>query len=613
MVVQHNLQAMNSNRMLGITQGQIAGSTEKLSSGYQINRAADNAAGLSISEKMRKQIRGLDQASTNAEDGISCVQTAEGAMAEVQEMLQRMNELCVQAANGTNSMTDRQYIQDEIDQLVDEIDRVAETSKFNETYLLKGDEANGKINKYITSYSMTYALNSEANINKNGPKHKVNYRGQNNLYIVSTSIHKGNSSMHLTATKIGNGDDITDYMAAKEGAPNKAGAVLSASYQAFVAVELNYQVESGYGGDVYSAMEEADKSKVTLVKGKADEEYNIDLSTDGTSSTVRANRDLYIYNSKTQTMTKVKQGEDMTEYLDVDATGKNLKASMKDGFRLMDILYGDPSQSKDTAEPDANNALKTSKRVLVSKIVDDDSKGFEWNNKVLEVAMAENQLYDADGQVVSGIALNKYFDDNGKYTGGLFATKEARAVDEILAKDGTAVFGTASANKGNWLDGVKATLTISKYISQASTQVAKDLSVTLHVGADSDRANKVTAQIQSITAAGLGVDKLASWNIGIVDQTGNNATSAIDVVAEALQQVSTQRSALGAVQNRLEHTIKNLDNVVENTTAAESRIRDTDMAEEMVQYSNNNVLQQAGQSMLAQSNQANQGVLSLLQ
>ena len=141
MVVQHNMQALNANRMLGITTSAQAKSTEKLSSGYKINRAADDAAGLSISEKMRKQIKGLDQASTNAQDGISAVQTAEGALTEVHSMLQRMNELAVQAANGTNSETDRQSIQDEIEQLTTEIDRVAETTKFNEAYLLKG---NGK-------------------------------------------------------------------------------------------------------------------------------------------------------------------------------------------------------------------------------------------------------------------------------------------------------------------------------------------------------------------------------------------------------------------------------------------------------------------------------------
>ena len=149
MVVQHNLTAMNSNRMLGLTTASQAKSTEKLSSGYKINRAADDAAGLSISEKMRKQIRGLTQASSNAQDGISSVQTAEGALNEVQDMLQRMNELAVKSANGTNSEDDRSYIQNEIDQLTTEIDRVAETTKFNETYLLKGDKSK-------TDYAFSY-------------------------------------------------------------------------------------------------------------------------------------------------------------------------------------------------------------------------------------------------------------------------------------------------------------------------------------------------------------------------------------------------------------------------------------------------------------------------
>ena len=134
MVVQHNLTAMNSNRMLGVTTSAQAKSTEKLSSGYKINRAADDAAGLSISEKMRKQIRGLTQASSNAQDGISAVQTAEGALNEVQDMLQRMNELAVKAANGTNSEDDRNYIQDEVNQLIKEIDRVSTTTKFTSSF-----------------------------------------------------------------------------------------------------------------------------------------------------------------------------------------------------------------------------------------------------------------------------------------------------------------------------------------------------------------------------------------------------------------------------------------------------------------------------------------------
>ena len=140
MVVQHNMQAANANRMLNVTTSAQSKSTEKLSSGYKINRAADDAAGLSISEKMRKQIKGLDRASTNAQDGVSAVQTAEGALTEVHSMLQRMNELAVQSANGTNSKDDRDAIQSEVDQLTKEINRVSETTKFNETYLLKGSD-----------------------------------------------------------------------------------------------------------------------------------------------------------------------------------------------------------------------------------------------------------------------------------------------------------------------------------------------------------------------------------------------------------------------------------------------------------------------------------------
>ena len=189
MVVQHNLTAMNSNRMLGLTQSSQAKSTEKLSSGYKINRAADDAAGLSISEKMRKQIRGLTQASANAEDGISTVQTAEGALNEVQDMLQRMNELAVKASNGTNSENDRTYIQNEIDQLTTEIDRVAETTKFNETYLLKGDK------DAVKGYSYSYGKATAA---------AATFDGQKN--ITSTGSNTGSK---ITVTAATPADDKT--------------------------------------------------------------------------------------------------------------------------------------------------------------------------------------------------------------------------------------------------------------------------------------------------------------------------------------------------------------------------------------------------------------------
>ena len=313
MVVQHNLTAMNSNRMLGITTGNQAKSTEKLSSGYKINRAADDAAGLSISEKMRRQIKGLTQASANAEDGISCVQTAEGALNEVHDMLQRMNELAVKGETGTLTTVDRSYIQSEVKQLMDEIDRVAQTTTFNEQNLLDG-----------------------------------------------TFTGKG----------------------------------------------LQVGAESG-------------------------------------------------------------------QHIDVSITAMSMTN-------------------------------------LVAKA---------------ENAEIKYDNYDEDGAKVEDIELTK---------------------------------------------------TIA--------QAVVDKFQTNYKGATADDTVATSRDFASLNA----------------------------FVKSALQTVSKQRSDLGAIQNRLEHTIANLDNVVENTTAAESQIRDTDMATEMVRYSNNNILQQAGQSMLAQANQANQGVLSLL-
>ena len=579
MVVQHNLQAMNANRMLGITTKEASGSTEKLSSGYRINRAADDAAGLAISEKMRKQIRGLSQASSNAEDGISCVQTAEGALAEVQDMLQRMNELAVQAANGTNSATDRQYIQDEFDQLIEEIDRVAETTKFHETDLLKGDDAKPTKNMYITNYSVTYTKNDLPN-NIKGIDYKTNYVGTNNIYIVSSSIYSTSSNISLTGNKIQNGDDITKYMEkVKTGNTkdtNKAGATLNTtSYVAFVNVELDSDVQKGSNGNV---------------NGHGQTNVTKDLSTDGTTSTVRANRDLFIYNTANSTVTRITEGTDMTEYLNTDNT-------MKDKYRLVDVLYGD--------EKKVDSKAATSTRVQTSIT---NNQPFAWTDNYLERDVSSKQLYDADGQIVSGVALNKFFDENGNYKGGLYTSAQARAIDEVFANA-----NDPRAKQLKDIGGNVTAATINAYITQSSTQVAAALDVELHAGSDSDRNNKVQVELSTLTAAGLGIDKLASYNIGIVDSTGNNATDAIDVIADAINMVSRQRSALGAVQNRLEHTIKNLDNVVENTTSAESAIRDTDMAEEMVKYSNSNILQQAGQSMLAQANQANQGVLSLLQ
>ena len=410
MVVQHNLSAMNANRMLNVTTSAQSKSTEKLSSGYKINRAADDAAGLSISEKMRKQIKGLTQASSNAQDGVSAVQTAEGALTEVHSMLQRMNELAVQSSNGTNSQTDRKAIQDEIDQLTSEIDRVSETTKFNETYLLKGD-----------------------------------------------------------ATKTTN----ATFM------------------------------KSGYA---------LDGKTLLYIKGS-----------------------------------------------DTALTSATLKEALAKGEKIY-------TEDKDGNQDDNHLAVKGEHYAYVTKLYDEDGKEVSAEN----VAAGKK----ADGKTDA----DKYFTSSAADTG---------------------------VNKTT-LEVVKGTNANESVSFTESAAVNGSISFSLHVGADSAEDNKIVVNIDSMSAAGIGVK-------GLKVDTEDDATAAIDRIAEAVQKVSSQRSTLGAVQNRLEHTIANLDNVVENTTSAESRIRDTDMAQEMVNYSKNNILAQAGQSMLAQANQSNQGVLSLLQ
>ncbi len=478
MVVQHNMQAMNANRMLNITTSSQSKATEKLSSGYKINRAADDAAGLSISEKMRKQIKGLDQASTNAQDGISAVQTAEGALTEVHSMLQRMNELATQAANGTNSRSDREAIQNEITQLTTEMDRVAETTKFNETYLLKG---NGKTS--------------------------------------TTKVNAHDAGIEGTLTGVGTGTATFVMKALKYGETITIGS-------------------KGYTiGTTISSIKKIMDGK--LSGGKT-------LTINGTEYTV------------------VEQAKDE-----------------------------DKAENKLTLD-----TLKT----LVSE---GDKVVVGTQTMVAMTDKGGNGIGDNDASVISAKKAYSLISDELRKASSVGAD----AGHEAEVKDNLA---NTAGKKADWSDAkqyVEGTTTqVTFVIKEGSVDVTQGLQMGLHVGADADESNKITFTIDTMSAAGLGLQ-----NLSVVDTTGARATYAIDAIADAIQKVSDQRSALGAIQNRLEHTINNLDNVVENTTSAESQIRDTDMAEEMVEYSKNNILAQAGQSMLAQANQATQGVLSLLQ
>ena len=492
MVVQHNLQAMNANRMLNITTGSQSKSAEKLSSGYRINRAADDAAGLSISEKMRKQIRGLDQASTNAEDGVSAVQTAEGALTEVHSMLQRMNELAVQASNGTNSKTDRDAIQSEIDQLTTEIDRVAETTKFNESYLLKGDADGATKKMYLEAHDA-------------GLKGKLTDNGDGTASFVMDSLEAGDSvTIGGKSYTIGGLADDAKKMLGTDGVD--------------IATNHNDVTVNGTTYKWYAAI--AADTTGQGYKGTAEGWYSVDPKT-----------------------------------LDNKTAATNAEVADVDAFAAKKGTISVGSKSLYVMDADANGVDKSNSSIISLK------KAYELASKEL---LKANQIGDTEGNANVGVG------------------KTDTAVD---LTNGTGTFK----------------------IKLAQTEVAEKLNFNLHVGSDADMTNKINVNIETMSSSFLGIKGL-----NVTDETGVAATYAVDAIADALQKVSDQRSSLGAVQNRLEHTIANLDNVVENTTSAESRIRDVDMAEEMVEYSKNNILAQAGQSMLAQANQATQGVLSLL-
>ena len=430
MVVQHNMSAANANRNLGITAGNLSKSTEKLSSGYKINRAGDNAAGLAISEKMRGQIRGLNQASANSEDGISLIQTAEGALQESQNIIQRMRELAVQAASDTNTDDDREQIQSEITQLTQEVDRIANTTEFNTKKLLDGSQAG------------------------------------------STTFNSGKVGVEGT----------------------------------FVNGEVSIKMVTSAGNTSAMATAINDVIRIEYTEDGGDGKYNI-ASLNGNAVTIA---------SGTITITNAAWAEDR----DTVRTKTSASGSLnKTGTITFSITHVEQIKAGD----------------------------------IITINLQKANL-----------------------------TKSAETGKESLRLQ-------IGANGGQELE-----------VSIASMK-AKDLGIT-------QTSSTITLTSATTTA------KDNKLNMGAaLDVTSQAAASlAIDAYDNALQKVSAERAKLGAKQNRLEHTINNLDTAAENLQSAESRIRDVDMAEEMTVYSKYNILQQAGQSMLSQANSSTQGVLSLL-
>lgn len=472
MIIQHNITAMNANRQLGITESNLQKSTEKLSSGYAINRAGDNAAGLAISEKMRGQIRGLSQASTNSEDGISLVQTAEGALQETQNILQRMRELAVQAANDTNTDDDREQIQKEINQLTQEVDRIAVTSEFNTKKLLDGSQA-----------GVTVAKDGKASVESTFA---------NGMVSVSSQV--------ITGT---------------EGTMGGLSAA-----------EAKYVVRN-------------DILRITMQR-------------------------------------------------DITATSGQ-------------IVVGGLTQLSDTDTPVGPDGKTFSTVATMTSL-----NGFGMGS----ASGYQKVIIDLDSgkMIIKNVAAT---------SGASFAKVNLNTGSDAMTPAGEIVYSISNAS--NLKAGDVMTI---KLVAGNKSSAAKENKESLRLQVGANAGQEIDLAINSMKAKDLGIVQLSTSCTTITDgsargqalsvTTQANASLAINAYDNALQEVSTERAKLGAVQNRLEHTIANLDTSEENLQSSESRIRDVDMADEMTSYSKSNILQQAGTSMLAQANQSNQTVLSLL-
>jgi flagellin-like hook-associated protein FlgL len=633
--------------MLGLTQSTQAKSTEKLSSGYKINRAADDAAGLSISEKMRKQMRGLTQASANAQDGISSVQTAEGALTEVHDMLQRMNELAVKASNGTMSENDRSYVQNEIDQLVTELDRVSETTKFNETYLLKGNaegtKSDMKVNAHDAGLAGSLVDNGDtATFTVKGDLkdgEKVTIAGKE--YTIggtdTNDISTYKKLADFTAlTNVAAGDSLTD---ASTGITYTVVDKVAADTSSIVDdVQFTVTHEDGTKTDFTVGSGDGKIGKTQALQYIKDElaaGSSVKMTNDGTSAV-----DLDIVESLVTTGTN----QEVSSAALTATTVAGLAAKTPGG--AVTVAAGDTAVIGGTTYTATANAPRSASDVakVVSALGEGDMVQITRGTDTIEFTVgnetdAIKKTYSTadilanikDGDQIAFAISAQHITGTGAASAAQVTPTTTITKDGLTAATHYTVVGDTASTKDGVITKAKALELIGDELQKASSigtdtaasvknnndgsftitkgtvEVVDKLDFNLHVGADADMTNKINVNIDAMSAAGLGVKGL-----NVKDTTGISATYAIDAIEDAIQKVSTQRSALGAVQNRLEHTIANLDNVVENTTAAESQIRDTDMATEMVKYSNNNILAQAGQAMLAQANQSNQGVLSLL-
>jgi len=560
MRIQHNIMAMSAYRNYTNNVSAMKKNLEKLSSGYKINRAGDDAAGLAISEKMRAQITGLETAQKNAKDGISLVQTAEGALTEVHDMLNRMVELATQSANGTyDNDTDRFQLQKEMNQLREEIDRIADSSNFNGIKLLDGSMAAGGAG--ASNVSMTIDNDAVlATVTKS-------QKGVYEIDISNFQVKGGAATGTVTATfKIGSVNIATvtaKITTAGEVKDAFASVSKAATTVAIDGVSFVVSVASG---------------KITLTMAATPvEKFDGNMNVDVSMSQVDAD-----YNTAETLAVTVKtpaQVAEIRKYAQAHFDLKDLK--LADGAKL---TIGNTTY---TFAVGAKSEHKNATNVIdLTEFEKDDANLAVEAAKKLSTAAAANGEF----KVTSDNNSSKVYLTEKK------GTTTALNANSTIDYNKNDLQGTSAAKDGNWKG-------LVKFAGAASSGAS---GLTLQIGDTADEFNQLKVNIGDTHCAALNIDA-----ISIEDQ--GKAAKAIDAIKKAINTVSDIRGTLGATQNRLDHTINNLSVMTENIQDAESTIRDVDVAEEMMAYTKNNILIQSAQAMLAQANQVPQGVLQLLQ
>ena len=696
MRIQHNIAALNSYRQLGNNNNAVAKNLEKLSSGYRINRAGDDAAGLAISEKMRAQITGLETAQKNANDGISLVQTAEGALTEVHSMLNRMVELANQSANGTyDNEVDRANIQKEVDSLKEEIDRISEGTNYNGIQLLDGSlgetsasngsvENGGKVafisgknvtvtsvaavkNKFEASAAVTVAANATLTISysvdgKTITKSLVNTSGTtqdmhklinadsalSELFsakddktveartagsggAIIKSITNGGTAVTANLSNSKSGTDAAlQFEVSANGTFTIGGKTFEAVTTAGFAKTGNIEVVGNSATAVVDALKKNGINSASVSGGTViiTDLNEISVDAKGTSVSVDANAGTVTRESATKnvfnvtgkfSVTGTNNGDQTLTVSVIDKNGDtqkievNYTSSSTTATNATNILNALSNSSEFSKYFDVDT---TSGKITAKEAGETGAKlaGFETTDKAADVNGKFNFETDTVGQndrktlELTNVNAGTKVTVNGKTYE--FVNEGGSASGDNIAITVGNTNDDSAKNLANALkaEGISVSRNNNKltFSDEGASVSAQNGGLVLQVGDTAEAFNKVTVKVGDMSMKALGIA-----SINVKDQT--SAAAAVDKIKAAINTVSSTRGDLGAIQNRLEHTINNLGVTTENMTAAESRIRDVDMAQEMMTYTKNNILTQAAQAMLAQANQLPQGVLQLLQ